>query len=103
MTRRSAQPSGAVLQINGITITNAGGIVLADSGEVQLTGGANIIGGTLDRTGTSQVAGTGSATLTDVTIAPGARYTVNQNYTTTIAGSSLVNDGTTLGEPYGSV
>ncbi len=86
--------NGAALQISGIPIANAGGIVLADSGEVQLTGGANIIGGTLDRTGTSWIAGTGSATLTDVAIAPGALYRVNQGQTTTIAGSSLANDGT---------
>jgi hypothetical protein len=86
--------SGGILQVYGITITNAGGTILADGSEVQLTNGANIVGGTLDRTGTSQIVGTGAATLTDVTIAPGARYTVNQNYTTTIAGSSLVNDGT---------
>ena len=90
-----ATATGAILRIWGTTvINNEGGVIRADSGEVQVTNGANIIGGTLDRTGTSQIAGTGTATLTDVAIAPGARYTVNQNHTTTIAGSSLVNDGT---------
>jgi hypothetical protein len=87
---------GATLRIYGITITNAGGILLADGGDVELTASANIVGGTLNRTGTSQIVGTGGATLTEVMIAPGARYTVNQQQTTTIAGSSLVNDGTIL-------
>jgi fibronectin-binding autotransporter adhesin len=85
---------GAVLRVSAITVTNAGGTLLADGGDVQLTGSANIAGGTLSRTGTSQVVGTGAATLTDVTITPGTRYTVNTSTLTTIAGTSLVNDGT---------
>jgi fibronectin-binding autotransporter adhesin len=86
--------AGGALEVNAITVANAGGTILADGGDVRLTGSANVVGGILRSISPSEIVATGTCILTDGSIASGTRLTVNQTQEMRLAGAQLVNDGT---------
>ncbi len=88
---------GGFIGVAGITIQNAGGRIAAENGTVQLYGAANILGGTLETSGTGVIESHGDPpnTLTDVT----NRGQIHVVGFMALAGTGLVNDGTiTIGD-----
>src|SRR5262249_37657473 len=79
------------LEIQNITIQNAGGTLNANGGTVTLNG-ATIRGGTLNDTGSGTVEGIGTSTLEDVTNAGLLR--VFGGNTLRFTGAALTNSGT---------
>jgi hypothetical protein len=94
--------NGATLEIRGIPVQNAGGRIFADGGTVEVQSAASVTGGTLESAGGWTVRGVGSTKLQDVTLAPGAQYTVAQSSTTALAGT-IANEGVILVNEAGSL
>ncbi len=89
--------NGGILGLAGIIVRNDGGRIAAEDGKVQLYGGANIIGGTLETSGTGVVESHGDPpnTLTDVW----NRGQVHVVGFMALSGTCIINDGTiTIGD-----
>ena len=89
--------NGGKLDINGITITNAGGtLTAADGSTLHLGNNATISGGILSTTGTGSILTDmgGATTLTgNLTLPTGTGYNIVDNTNTHLA-SSITNNGT---------
>jgi hypothetical protein len=87
--------AGGTLNLNGIAVTNTGGLILASGAGsvVSLTGATSIDGGTLTTSLGGSIQSNGSATLNNVTISGGSSYATN-NASSTIIGGTLTNNGT---------
>ncbi len=81
---------GGWLRIHGISLTNTDGIIEALGGPVQIDG-ATVAGGTFGSDGGRAVTTLGAVTLVDV--GNTGRLEIGAGSTTTISGSSLLNEG----------
>jgi hypothetical protein len=87
--------SGIELEIDGIVVTqSATGRIIGDESNVEIRGGAHIVGGRLETVGAGTIYTTGGpgAALTDVTNL--GTYHLRGGANLTIGGGGLVNDGT---------
>jgi hypothetical protein len=88
--------NGGTLVLYGSSWNNAGGTITAATGSaVDLTDGVSITGGTLSTAGTGVIYELGGQTvyLTNVTLATGSTYDVQQDSSTVISGT-ITNNGT---------
>jgi len=83
--------AGGFLEIEGITLTNTGGTLLGNEGEIRIENGASILGGTLNTVGAGLIRAE-TSTITDVTNL--GRLQVQNGTTMTVAGTTLQNEGT---------
>ena len=83
---------GSQVEIEVVTVNNAGGTLLANEGIVNLELGATVVGGTLDSVGDGFILGESNSVLEDVTNL--GRYIVGSLNTNQVDGSTLTNNGT---------